>query len=163
MSEAQIPSSELGQTASVADDIKIYAQDPAYCENCKFVLKNLGIEVVDDPKGLLLLDKYTFVISFAPDMPIWQLAVDILYDEGGPAGLLSDEIEDISDSKAIVPIANFWSPNVQAYKDRCIASEVIDSDVDEKRVVITERSGLYLKRKQHDGQMIPEIRVFPAI
>ncbi|KAF2648212.1 hypothetical protein K491DRAFT_722773 [Lophiostoma macrostomum CBS 122681] len=138
----------LGGRTSL-DHINIYAQDPGYCRNCKMKLSKLDIDVVDDPKGVLLMDKSRFVVSFAPDIPVWQLAVDMLFDEGGPAGMLCDVIEDLSDSDVIVCAANPWSPNVHAYVDRCVALVVVDTDGLEERVHVSGWSGLYLKSLQN--------------
>jgi hypothetical protein len=66
--------------------IKILAQDPAYCSNCKDIaLEQLeGIEAVTTFKGHRLLSKTTLTISIAPGAPVCQIIADITRKYGGP-------------------------------------------------------------------------------
>ena len=76
--------------------IPIYAQEPFYCATCKeFLRSSFNMEVVEDPHGFLLIDKNTFIMTVAPDVPVMQIAVDVLYEEGGPSAMLCDEKEDL--------------------------------------------------------------------
>lgn len=140
--------------------IKIIAQDPIYCENCKQKIQDLDIEVVDDPEGFLRLTKNTFVLSIGPNVPVNQLVTDILYDAGGPAGMLTFEIEKPSDTE-IEQCTDPWSPNVQAYADRCLGLKIGDplweldwykeENPGEGWPVYTALAGtvLYIKRRKH--------------
>jgi hypothetical protein len=85
------------------EEIPIFAQDPAYCENCKWLLKNkfgeksddgkYGIEVVESNSGYLKVDGNTFVMSICPYAPIRQIIGDITLGTGGPAGMLCNIIQ----------------------------------------------------------------------
>ena len=55
--------SALRNRGMAAEDIRCYAQDPAYdAVDCEF-LASIGITVVDDPKGFLEVDANTLVVS----------------------------------------------------------------------------------------------------
>ncbi|KAF2648210.1 hypothetical protein K491DRAFT_722771 [Lophiostoma macrostomum CBS 122681] len=115
-------------------EIKIYAQDPAYCNNCKTLLKKqYNIEVLDDHDGFLQLNKNSFVVSIAPDVPVRQIAVDMTFDEGGPAGMLCTKIRDESKEEVtMLDFADPWSPRLEAYKKKCIVGNMnhVNSDAD---------------------------------
>jgi hypothetical protein len=74
------------------EEIPIFAQDPCYCEKCKWLLKNKfgkpGIEIVKSNSGYLKVDGNTFVVSVCPTAPVRQIIGDITFDKGGPAGML---------------------------------------------------------------------------
>jgi hypothetical protein len=129
---------------------KIFAQDPGYCEGCKILLKDrFNIEIVDNHQGFLQLDKSSFVITIAPSVPVSQIAVDVTFDEGGPAGMLCEEIMDESRGKATTMLIHEndpWSPRLQSYKKKCIALPMGDSCRGSEHFGSTE---LYLKRKSH--------------
>lgn len=85
------------------EEIPIFAQDPCYCEICKWLLKNkfgeesddgrYGIEVVESNSGYLKVDGNTFVVSICPTAPVRQIIGDITFNTGGPAGMLCDIIQ----------------------------------------------------------------------
>ena len=56
----------------------MYAQDPAYTAADKAVLRDVGVEVLEDPRGFLEVNRATVVLSIGPDFPLKQvLAADI--------------------------------------------------------------------------------------
>jgi hypothetical protein len=74
------------------ESIPIYAQDPAYCSNCKAHLKTRwNMEIMDFNSGFLKVDANTFVVSLFPAAPVRQIVGDITCfgDVLGPAGMLT--------------------------------------------------------------------------
>ncbi|KKK23058.1 hypothetical protein ARAM_004828 [Aspergillus rambellii] len=58
-------------------EIKCYAQDPAYNDVDQDLLRSLGIVPLDDPKGFLEIDASTLVFSVSPNIPVKQVVVDV--------------------------------------------------------------------------------------
>ena len=58
-------------------DIRCYAQDPAYVDSDKELLKTIGIETIEDPKGFLEVDEKTLVVSVAPNVAVRQIVADL--------------------------------------------------------------------------------------
>ncbi|KAL4907694.1 hypothetical protein BDW74DRAFT_147977 [Aspergillus multicolor] len=58
-------------------EIKCYAQDPAYNETDQALLRSIGIEPLDDPKGFLAIDEETVVLSVSPNIPVKQIVADV--------------------------------------------------------------------------------------
>lgn len=80
----------LGTNQEDTDEISCFAQDPAYSESDKKVLKEYGISVVDNPEGFLKVDSSTIVISCAPQAPVKQIISDIAL----PAAMIWDRVEE---------------------------------------------------------------------
>jgi hypothetical protein len=59
------------------ENIPCYVQDPVYTDCDRLLLGAHGINVLDDPDGLVEVDNSTLVISCAPDVPIRQIVMDI--------------------------------------------------------------------------------------
>jgi len=59
------------------DDIRCYAQDPAYVDSDKALLESIGIETIEDPKGFLEVDGKTLVVSVAPNVCVRQIVADL--------------------------------------------------------------------------------------
>jgi hypothetical protein len=59
------------------NSIECFAQDPAYTEIDKLVLRDSGIKVLDDPKGFLEVDDSTLVVSICAGLPVKQIISDI--------------------------------------------------------------------------------------
>ncbi|KAL4790171.1 hypothetical protein BDV19DRAFT_382527 [Aspergillus venezuelensis] len=59
--------------------IKCYAQDPAYTEVDISLLRALGIDPLDDPKGFLEIDDETLVFSVSPNVPVKQIVADVAW------------------------------------------------------------------------------------
>lgn len=103
-------------------DIRFYAQDPAYCDNCMEILsQNLQIEVLDGNRGFLELDSETFVISVAPDVPVQQIVGDMLGDSGGPAGMFCQQINGDEHGRGMSALSSDTpfdasSPRVQRFR-----------------------------------------------
>lgn len=56
--------------------VRCLAQDPDYTDKDKRALQSAGVEVVDDPKGLLQVDDATVVFAICPSFPLWQILAD---------------------------------------------------------------------------------------
>lgn len=59
------------------DEVKCYAQDPAYNDVDQALLRGIGIEPLDDPKGFLEIDEDTLVFSVSPNVPVKQVVADV--------------------------------------------------------------------------------------
>lgn len=70
-------------------DIPCYVQDPANTDIDKSGLERLGIQVLDDPCGFLEVDDSSVVCSFAPNVPVKQIVMDI----ARPAVLVWDRVQ----------------------------------------------------------------------
>jgi hypothetical protein len=67
----------LQEADQIHSKIPCYAQDPVYTDPDKIVLKESGIEVVEDPRGSLEMDDDSIVFSCAPNVPVKQIVTDI--------------------------------------------------------------------------------------
>ncbi|EPS32428.1 hypothetical protein PDE_07388 [Penicillium oxalicum 114-2] len=54
-----------------------YAQDPGYRSVDRQVLKEHGIDVIDDPQAWLEIDNQSIVFSVAPNVPVKEIVADI--------------------------------------------------------------------------------------
>lgn len=70
-------------------EIPCYVQDPANTDVDKSGLERLGIQVLDDPCGFLEVDDSSVVCSFAPNVPVKQIVMDI----ARPAVLVWDRVQ----------------------------------------------------------------------
>jgi hypothetical protein len=59
------------------EDIRCYAQDPAYFDSDKAFLESIGIETVEDPKGFLEVDGKTLVVTVASNICVRQIVADL--------------------------------------------------------------------------------------
>jgi hypothetical protein len=114
--------------------IKILAQDPAYCSNCKDVLKEqLGIRAVTTFEGHRSLNKTTLTISIAPGAPICQMIADLTREFGGPAAMMCDAFGDnyLAEEELENPEGTFASDeptkNMVYYKRRCEVEDLEDA------------------------------------
>lgn len=135
----------------------IYAQDPGYCSAGKFYLaKHFDMKIVDDPEGFKMLDGNTFVLSFAPNVCVRQVAFGITHEFGGPAGFFCDNIDseglhfngkkgcDFPESFAICPYKTCEpSPGLWKYKNESAWREISDK----KEENLFGAVGVYLKKK----------------
>lgn len=76
-------------------NIPIYAQDPAYNDVDKELLKNIGITHLDDPKGFLEVDSKTLVFSVSPNVPVKQIIADVQW----PAAMLWNPVKPEEEEK----------------------------------------------------------------
>ena len=72
------------------DTIDCFVQDPSYSNVDKEILKNNEITVIEDPEGFLEVDRFTLVVSCAPDVPVRQIVTDL----ARPAVMIWDKIHD---------------------------------------------------------------------
>lgn len=66
-------------------EVHVLAQDPGYSQSDKQVLAENDMTVLDDPDGLLVIDKNTFVMSAFPSFPLFEIIADMLPE--GPAAI----------------------------------------------------------------------------
>jgi hypothetical protein len=59
------------------EDAVCYAQDPGYRSVDREVLKEHGIEVIDDPRAWLEIDDESIVFSVSPNVPVKEIVADI--------------------------------------------------------------------------------------
>ena len=72
---------------------KIFAQKPEYCAaGISHIVEHFNMCVLEDPEGFKALDGRTFVLSFAPNVPVRQIVLGLTHEFGGPAGLFCDDI-----------------------------------------------------------------------
>jgi hypothetical protein len=71
--------------------IDVYAQDPQYTDVAKeFFKKHMGqVKVVEGVDGLLSIDKHTFIVTCGAGLPVIDMAVGLVGDDG-PAGAFCD-------------------------------------------------------------------------
>lgn len=60
-----------------AKDVVCYAQDPGYRSVDEDVLKEHGIEVIEDPRAWLEIDDESIVFSVSPNVPVKEIVADI--------------------------------------------------------------------------------------
>jgi hypothetical protein len=72
---ARIIAEALGEL--FGSEISCYAQDPAYTDVDREVLRSIGIIPLNDPKGFLQVTRNTLVISVNPNVPVKQIVADL--------------------------------------------------------------------------------------
>ena len=76
---------------SPATTVRCYAQDPMYEDVDREVLGELGMTVLDNPRGFLEVDGSTVVFAQAPEVAVRQIVADI----ARPALMIWDKVCDI--------------------------------------------------------------------
>ena len=71
--------------------VRCYAQDPVYGDVNREVLGELGMTVLDNPRGFLEVDESTAVYSLAPEVAVRQIVADI----ARPALMIWDRVCEI--------------------------------------------------------------------
>ena len=66
-----------------------YAQDPAYTNIDRSVLKGAGIIILDDPETFLEVDNVSLVVSCGPDVPVREIISEI----ARPAVMIWDRVK----------------------------------------------------------------------
>jgi hypothetical protein len=59
------------------EKVLCYSQEPAYSEVDKKILDEVGIEVIEDPRGWLEVDEHSIVLSIASNVPSKEIIADI--------------------------------------------------------------------------------------
>jgi hypothetical protein len=126
---ATILSATQAKNPDDANDIEIFAQDPAYTATCKALLGEMSppIKVVDfaTAEGLSLIDENTFIISLNTTASILEPAIQIA-GPSGPAGLLTHPwLENVEKTWANrwhegrLPPKYYWGTDVEfEYKNK---------------------------------------------
>ena len=78
-----------------SSSISCYAQDPAYTDIDRQVLRSIGIIPINDPKGFLRVDRNTLVFSVSPDVPVRQIVADSQW----PQAMLWNTVQPEKDEK----------------------------------------------------------------
>jgi len=123
---------EIQKAAGQDTSIEVIAQDPAYDEQCKRILREeLNIRAVADFEGFLSITKNTFIVSIAPSAPIVEVIADVTLGFGGPAAILCDEISDdylAPESDSDGAYGSEWSTkNSVEFKSRCESEDFGDA------------------------------------
>jgi hypothetical protein len=127
------------------DSIPIFAQDPVYCDTGISYITSaslFNITILDDPEGFRALDKHTFVMSFAPNVPVRQIVMGMTHDTDGPAALSCDGID--SDGLECKFMTCEPSPALWRYKQSSAWMEHSDWEAEQW----FGKVGVYLKRRQ---------------
>lgn len=132
---------------------QIFTQEPIYCVASKsHVQKAFNMTVLDDPEGFKAVDGQTFVLSFAPNVPVRQVVCGLTHEFRGPAALFANDIQSKGlecngmpcNDDQVMPFKTCEpSPVVWKYKQESIWMEYGDRDADDCFGDI----GVYLKRK----------------
>ncbi|KAI2606141.1 uncharacterized protein GGS25DRAFT_533266 [Hypoxylon fragiforme] len=59
------------------EEVRCFAQDPAYRPLDQEVLDGAGITVLEDPRAFLEVDDNAFVVSISPNAPVQQIVADL--------------------------------------------------------------------------------------
>ena len=89
----------------------VLAQDPSYSESDKQLLTEHGFSVVDDPDGLLAIDKNTLIMSAFPSFPLFEIVADIL--PGGPAAIFDASLPTGFTVDSLMTYNEFATPRVR--------------------------------------------------
>ncbi|KAF2829112.1 hypothetical protein CC86DRAFT_403769 [Ophiobolus disseminans] len=133
-------------------EIEVIAQDPAYDERCKNILRDiLDIRAVTNLDGFSAITKSTFVVSIAPAAAVVEIVADITLEYDGPTAILCDEIFDDVLAPETEPEVNYgseWSTkNSVSFKQRCVGEEFGD-----------EQYVLGMSLDKHEGKWSRETR-----
>ena len=77
--------------AQHSETVQCYAQHPVYEDVDRKVLGELGMTVLDNPRGFLEVDESAAVFSLAPDIAVRQIVADI----AKPALMIWDKVREI--------------------------------------------------------------------
>ena len=115
--------------------IPIFAQDPAYCENCRDTLSTLlpDFHPITDFDGFKKVDKHSLVITVAPSAPVCQIISDLTLDDGGPAAIVCDLFGDDYLAQERDPDGDYTcdepTKNIVEYKSRCEKHSIGDIEM----------------------------------
>ncbi|KAL4974118.1 hypothetical protein BDW66DRAFT_92205 [Aspergillus desertorum] len=90
------------------DEIKCYAQDPAYTEADRSLLRSIGIQPLDDPKGFLEIDDETLVFSVSPNVPVKQIVADVQWPGAMIWNTVAEEEQEARWEKKLRDGEEFW-------------------------------------------------------
>ncbi|KAJ4301773.1 hypothetical protein N0V90_003867 [Kalmusia sp. IMI 367209] len=91
--------------------VRLLAQDPSYSESDKHVLADNGFTVLEDPNGLLAIDKNTLVMSAFPSFPLYEIIADML--PGGPAAIFDASLPTVFRLDSLMRYNEFAAPRVK--------------------------------------------------
>ncbi|KAL4816063.1 hypothetical protein BDW67DRAFT_185204 [Aspergillus spinulosporus] len=105
--ETDIPVTKEGEE-NEDDEIKCYAQDPAYSEADWSLLRSIGIQPLDDPKGFLEIDEETLVFSVSPNVPVKQIVADVQWPGAMIWNTVAEEEREARWEKKVRDREEFW-------------------------------------------------------
>ncbi|KAL4734044.1 hypothetical protein BDV11DRAFT_213192 [Aspergillus similis] len=105
------------------DEIKCYAQDPAYSEADWSLLRSIGIEPLDDPKGFLEIDEETLVFSVSPNVPVKQIVADVQWPGAMIWNTVAEEEGEARWEKKVRDGEEFWVVQAFYHGPRLTAGE----------------------------------------
>lgn len=91
--------------------VRLIAQDPSYSLTDKHVLAENGFDILEDPVGLLAIDKNTLVMSAFPSFPLYEIIADIL--PGGPAAIFDASLPTEFHLDSFMQYNEFAAPRVK--------------------------------------------------
>ncbi|KAL6235074.1 hypothetical protein BDW75DRAFT_251094 [Aspergillus navahoensis] len=103
-----IPAAEEEDEGEKNDEIKCYAQDPAYTEADRSLLRSIGIQPLDDPKGFLEIDDETLVFSVSPNVPVKQIVADVQWPGAMIWNTVAEEEKEARWEKKVRDGEEFW-------------------------------------------------------
>lgn len=90
------------------EEIRCYAQDPAYSEADWSLLRSIGIQPLDDPKGFLEIDEETLVFSVSPNVPVKQIVADVQWPGAMIWNTVAEEEREARWEKKMRDGEEFW-------------------------------------------------------
>lgn len=111
-------------------DILCYAQDPAYNDADKEVLRSIGITPINDPKGFLEVDSNTLVISVNPNIPVKQIIADVQW----PGGMIWNTVEPEGQEMTT------WTKIIMSNRETWLAPFTTDPDSPRVRHMVQQYS-----------------------
>ncbi|KAL5049033.1 hypothetical protein BDW71DRAFT_217705 [Aspergillus fruticulosus] len=106
--EMDIPAADEEDEEKADDEIRCYAQDPAYTEADRSLLRSIGIQPLDDPKGFLEIDDETLVFSVSPNVPVKQIVADVQWPGAMIWNTVAEEEKEARWEKKIRNGEEFW-------------------------------------------------------
>ncbi|KAL4994828.1 hypothetical protein BDV10DRAFT_197164 [Aspergillus recurvatus] len=106
--DTDIPAAEEEDEGKEYDEVKCYAQDPAYTEADRSLLRSIGIQPLDDPKGFLEIDDETLIFSVSPNIPVKQIIADVQWPGAMIWNTVVEEEKEARWEKKVRDGEEFW-------------------------------------------------------
>ncbi|RAL06731.1 SRR1 family protein [Aspergillus homomorphus CBS 101889] len=97
---------------TTGQEVRLYVQDDTYLERDIAIIRQFGLQVLQNPEGFLVVDEETLVFSCRPDTPVRQVVADLAL----PAMMLWDHERDPTKVNGRLGqlIYDPWSPRLDA-------------------------------------------------
>lgn len=108
--------------------IEMWAQDPAYCTDCKAILnEDFDMKFYKGQVAAFLdINPNTFVFTVSPSLPVRQIIGDLIESNGGPAGMVCDAIDDDGLTTAFTVDPN--SPRLHKFRTEKMEAIGVDDE-----------------------------------